>query len=154
MSLLEHSLAELVCERPGATAIFHRHQLRLRCGGQQSLASALAARGLAPEAIVAELEALPFGHDHDVDWRQADNATLIDHLLTFSRRASRAAPGADPAGAPGRTGTSRTPGLSTRGLASQLMLMAEELEAHMQKEEQILLVVFTRRTGAGVRAGA
>ena len=82
MSLMEHSLAELVCERPGATAIFHRHRLDFCCGGQQSLASALAARGLAPEAIVAELEALPFGHDHDVDWRQADNATLIDHLLT------------------------------------------------------------------------
>ena len=144
MSLLEHSLAELVCERPGATAIFHRHRLDFCCGGQQSLASALAARGLAPEAIVAELEALPFGHDHDVDWRQADNATLIDHLLTRFHAVHREQ-------LPELIRLARRveqvhrerPGCP-RGLASQLMLMAEELEAHMQKEEQILFPLFLR----------
>lgn len=81
MSLLEHSLAELVCERPGATAIFHRHRLDFCCGGQQSLASALAARGLAPEAIVAELEAPPSATTM-TSTGAGDNATLIDHLLT------------------------------------------------------------------------
>lgn len=142
MSLLARSLAELVCDRPGATAIFHRHRLDFCCGGQQSLAEALAARGLDADPIVAELEALPQGHDNDIDWRQADSARLIEHLLTRFHTVHRAQ-------LPELIRLARRveqvhrdrPGCP-RGLASQLMLMAEELESHMQKEEQILFPLF------------
>lgn len=142
MSLLARSLAELVCDRPGASAIFHRHRLDFCCGGQQSLAEALAARGLDADPIVAELEALPQGHDNDIDWRQADSARLIEHLLTRFHTVHRAQ-------LPELIRLARRveqvhrdrPGCP-RGLTSQLMLMAEELESHMQKEEQILFPLF------------
>lgn len=138
MTLTQRSLGELARDIPGATRVFHRYKLDFCCAGRDSLAAAAAAHGLDAEAIAAELAALPRGGGEAEDWRGAGNAALIDYLLErfhevhrqqlpeLIRLARRVeyVHGAKPE--------------CPNGLADHLCAMQQELESHMQKEEQVL----------------
>lgn len=138
MNLSQRSLGDLARDIPGATRVFHQHRLDFCCGGRHSLQEAAAQRGLDAEAIAGELAALQAGDGSERDWRGAGNGALIEHLLRryhevhrqqlpelvrLARRVEQVH-GAKPD--------------CPNGLADHLVAMQQELESHMQKEEQVL----------------
>lgn len=138
MNYLETTLAQIACNIPGATRVFHKYKLDFCCGGKKSLADAIADRSFTAEQIVADLDAVATIPTESTDWRTAEPAELIEHLLSRYHALHR----------------EQLPELvrlakrvehvhgdrhdCPKGLAALLSIMHEELEAHMQKEEQIL----------------
>ncbi|WP_375056090.1 iron-sulfur cluster repair protein YtfE [Zobellella sp. DQSA1] len=144
MSLLDHSLGSIARDLPGATRILHQHRLDFCCGGHTLLREALAERGLDGAELLAQLEALPAQQDSGRNWAQAGTADLIDYILTryhavhreqlveLLRLARRV-----------EAVHGDSPDCPT-GLADHLDAMRQELESHMQKEEQILFPMLRR----------
>ena len=81
MNYLEQTLAQLACDIPGATRVFHQHKLDFCCGGKVKLAEAIVGRRVSAEQITAELAAAVPQPQDEFDWRQASRSALIDHLL-------------------------------------------------------------------------
>mgnify|MGYP003461833696 CR=1 FL=1 len=129
--LLDQTLGNLACHIPGATRIFHAFHLDFCCGGQKSLRQAALERG--------------------IDWSKTTSEHLIEHLLQryhavhrqqlpeLIRLAARVE----------QVHGSREE--CPRGLTDLLIAMQQELESHMQKEEQILFPMIKR--GGGLMAG-
>lgn len=144
MQRSDQTLSQLAREIPGATAIFHRYQLDFCCGGGHTLMKAAQKRGLDAGQILLELEALAGRDSDESNWADAPDSTLIEHILTryhdvhrqqlpeLLRLAARVelVHGGHP----------KCPA----GLAAHLEDMSAELEAHMQKEEQILFPMICR----------
>lgn len=154
MELIDQSLGQLARRISGATRLFDAHHFDFCCGGNQSLRSAAAAAGVDPAPIVQELHALegrvaPTG---ETDWGQATPAELVAHILARYHAVHR----------------EQLPELirlarkveqvhgeradCPRGLADHLAEMAQELESHMRKEEDVLFPMIVR--GHGAMAGA
>ena len=145
------TLAELATTIPSASRVFHRHRLDFCCGGAQSLADACAARGLDATRVAGEIDALvadptagvarcdtlpvPRLLDHIEQRYHATLREELPRLVQMAQRVERAH-----ADKPNRP----------VGLAAHLEEMAESLESHMQKEEQILFPML--RAGAGAMA--
>jgi regulator of cell morphogenesis and NO signaling len=139
MTLLDQSLGALARSIPGATQVFHEHKLDFCCGGKHSLREAAEQRGIDAQQIADRLEAIQaevVGEGRD--WRAATAADLIAYILyRFHERHREQLPElirlaqrveqvhGDRADCP-------------IGLADHLILMRQELESHMEKEEQVL----------------
>jgi regulator of cell morphogenesis and NO signaling len=132
------TLAELAATRAGASRIFYRHSLDFCCHGRVSLAEACEKKQLALDELIRAIEAeTPLATDfrrwdeqpipalvaHLLERFHAAHRAELPRLLDMARRVERVH--ADKPSAP-------------RGLAEHLEHVAEELEAHMQKEEQVL----------------
>lgn len=144
MQRSDQTLSQLAREIPGATAIFHRYQLDFCCGGGHTLTKAAEKRGLNTEQILQELDALAGRNSDERNWADVPDSILIEHILTRYHDVHR----------------QQLPELlrlATRvelvhgghpecpaGLAAHLEEMSAELEAHMQKEEQILFPMISR----------
>lgn len=140
------TLAELVLAHPAAARVFHRHRLDFCCGGQRPMEEACAEVGLDPQGMLAEIQAAG-GVDSAVrlaDWSAGE---LIEHII---RRYH----------VPLREEVPRLCALARRvervhhekpdcphGLADHLEDMREAVEAHLDKEEQILFPMI--RAGQG-----
>jgi regulator of cell morphogenesis and NO signaling len=138
-ALLDRSLGDLARSIPGATAVFHRHQLDFCCGGKQSLRNAIAPLALDADALSRELAAL---QDHpqaqDRDWRTSTVPELIGHILTrYHDRHRQQLPELVRLARRVETVHAERPECP-HGLADHLEDMLQQLESHMQKEEQIL----------------
>lgn len=153
MELIDQSLGQLARRISGATRIFDAHHFDFCCGGNQSLRSAAAAAGVDAAPIVEELQALELrvAADGEPHWGQAAPTALVDHILAryhavhreqlpelirLARKVEQVH--AERADCP-------------RGLADHLSAMAQELESHMRKEEDVLFPMIVR--GHGVMAG-
>jgi regulator of cell morphogenesis and NO signaling len=149
--LLDHTLGNLACNIPGATRVFHAFHLDFCCGGQKSLRQAALERGIDALAVQEHLLALNPDDALEADWRKASAERLIEHLLQryhevhrqqlpeLIRLAARVE----------QVHGSRAE--CPRGLTDLLIAMQQELESHMQKEEQILFPMIIR--GGGLMAG-
>ncbi|WP_454762780.1 iron-sulfur cluster repair protein YtfE [Cupriavidus campinensis] len=152
MSMTDQSLGQLARQIPGATRVFHDYQLDFCCGGKQSLGEAAQAAGLDAQAIEARLRSLQaLAQEDGRDWGNALPADLIAHILARYHEVHR----------------QQLPELvrlarrveqvhgdredCPLGLADHLVVMHQELESHMQKEEQILFPMLAR--GLGTMAG-
>lgn len=151
MNTLDRTVGELARDIPGATAVFHAHNLNFCCGGKQTLRQALADRQMQAQAIAAEIDQL---HDLAVPADQAmqnlSDIGLIEHILSryhdihrqqlpeLFRLAARVelVHGGHPQ--------------CPAGLAHHLETMQQALEEHMRKEEQILFPMIAR----GMRTAA
>jgi regulator of cell morphogenesis and NO signaling len=130
------TLADIASTLPGATALFRSEKLDFCCGGKVSLAEAMAAKQKDLGALTARLQALEataepsdvpgdtnglidmiLAHFHETHRRE------VPELIKLARRVE--AVHADVASVPA-------------GLADLLQHIGDELESHMQKEEQIL----------------
>lgn len=144
------TLADLATRLAGASRVFHRHRLDFCCGGQRSLADACAARGLNPDALVAELAAETV-QGSESDWARRPLRELVDHIVARFHEPLRAE-------LPELVRMARRvevvhpekPGCPL-GLGDHLARVQEELELHMQKEEQVLFPII--RSGRGAHAG-
>jgi regulator of cell morphogenesis and NO signaling len=145
------TLAELATRHAGATRVFQRHGLDFCCHGQISLADACAARALDLDALQRELAAEEHAPADFERWDERPLGALIDHvlaryhephrselvrLLAMARKVA-AVHGAKPA--------------HPAGLLPHLERMADEIELHMRKEEQVLFPLI--RGGHGRMAG-
>ncbi|MDG9926812.1 MULTISPECIES: iron-sulfur cluster repair protein YtfE [unclassified Pseudomonas] len=149
--LLDDTLGNLACNLPGATRVFHEFHLDFCCGGAKSLRQAARERGIDAGEVAARLLALDPQDAGEETWREAAPAQLIDHVLTryhaihrqqlpeLIRLAARVEQ------VHGRREE------CPNGLTELLMEMQQELESHMQKEEQVLFPMILR--GAGAMAG-
>ncbi len=149
MNLLDQPLGDLASTIPGATRVFHDYGLDFCCGGHVSLRAAATVKELDADAIAARLHALTAaGQPAGRDWAAAPAGELIDHILSryhdvhreqlpeLLRLAERVEQvhGAKPE--------------CPRGLAAHLLVMLENMESHMQKEEQVLFPLLAAGRGA------
>lgn len=144
--LLDRSLADLACDVPGATALFLRERLDFCCSGRQTLREAVAARGLDGQVLAEALRALlARGRAAtERDWRQARTGELIDHLLQRFHEGHRAQmPELIRLARQVESVHAGHPDCP-RGLADHLETMAQDLEQHMCKEEQVLFPLLRR----------
>lgn len=132
------TLADLAATRAGASRVFYQHGLDFCCHGRISLEDACAKAHLDVDALVREIEAqVPLASDSE-RWDGRPIAELIQHVLDRFHASHRAElprliemarkvekVHADKPSCP-------------RGLARHVEQMADELEMHMQKEEQVL----------------
>ena len=132
------TLAELATTRPGAALVFHRHGLDFCCHGQIDMAAACRARGLDPTAIAAELDSAEHETRGFERWDERPLPELIEHLLARYHRRHRADLPALVAMARKVEAVHAARKSCPHGLADLLARVAEELEQHMQKEEQVL----------------
>lgn len=136
---LDRSLGDLARSIPGATAVFHQHNLDFCCGGKKSLRDALAPLTLEPELVtlaLAQLTDQPGAAERD--WREATVPELIAHILQrYHERHRQQLPELIRLARRVETVHGDRPECP-HGLASHLEDMLQELESHMQKEEQIL----------------
>lgn len=128
------SLGEIAATVPGATAVFRRHKLDYCCGGSQSLDQAARQKSLDLGAVEAELAALapqssslPQDVDGLIDYILERYHTVhrreLSELLKLATRVEHV-----------HAENPATP----KGLSVLLKRMQNEMESHMQKEEQIL----------------
>lgn len=149
--LLDSTLGNIACSIPGATRVFHELHLDFCCGGQKSLRQAALEQGLDAVQVEERLLALDGLQAGDTDWRQTPDDQLISYILQRYHEVHR----------------QQLPELirlaarvehvhgdrdsCPNGLTEVLMALQQELESHMQKEEQILFPLILR--GGGVMAG-
>lgn len=128
------TVADIATGLPGATAIFRARKLDFCCGGKVPLAEAAAARGIPLEDLTAELAALSPAEPVEPQGTEAMIALILERYHATHRREL-----------PELVRLARRVEAVHRenpdvpaGLAAHLEQMAEELESHMQKEEQVL----------------
>jgi regulator of cell morphogenesis and NO signaling len=130
----DRTLAEIACELPGATAVFRRYKLDFCCGGNQSLRAAAAAGGIDAAEVESALRALVPAPG------EAPEAPLplIEHILArFHDTHRRELPELIEMARRVEDRHAQHPEVP-KGLARLLEHIAEAIEEHMQKEEQIL----------------
>lgn len=145
--LLDRSLGQLARKIPGATAVFNQYGLDFCCGGNKSLRRAAEEKKMDSEAIANSLlaiatkgeapltDALPLPDliDYILENFHQVHRTELPELLRLANKVERVH--ADKPDCP-------------HGLSDHLLHMAKELEAHMQKEEQILFPMIKRGSGS------
>lgn len=146
------TLADLAVRFAGASRAFHRHGLDFCCGGQVPLEEACRRNGLDAEQLVSEIREIDEAGRREPNMAEAPPAELIPHLLEQFH-------------APHREELPRLLEMARKvesvhadkpecphGLGDHLQAMSEELELHMQKEEQVLFPLIL--AGRGRMAGA
>lgn len=132
----ERSLAEIVNRSDGAAAVLERFDLDYCCGGAESLAQACATRGIAPDAVLAELA--ESARAPTPDWASLPPDQLVDHIETthhqylwteFPRLEALARKVVSAYGERHR---------ELAGVQTGLGELRAELELHMLKEERVL----------------
>jgi regulator of cell morphogenesis and NO signaling len=133
-------IGQIAATLPGASAVFRRHKLDFCCGGGQSLAEAAARRGVAVEVVEDELAALSLQADASQSdtIETADTPALISHIKARYHDTHRR-------DLPELIGLAHRVEAAHRkhpevpaGLGDLLAALSQDMEAHQQKEEQIL----------------
>ena len=129
------SLGSLAVQIPGATAVFRRLKLDFCCGGQQSLDTACAGKGLDADAVLDEIRAL---QQREAAPKAPAPGELIDHILRRYHEVHRQQLPELIRMARRVEAVHRDHPQVPHGLADHLETMEQELLEHMAKEEQIL----------------
>lgn len=144
MTIINQTLGQLARDLPGATAVFHKLKLDFCCAGDQTLADAIERKKLNRDEVLESLLALTELTQQTSTWNDANNETLVEHILSrfhdvhreqlpelirLSQRVERVHGG--------------NPDCPV-GLSAHLEFMLKELESHMQKEEEILFPMILR----------
>ena len=147
MELLDRSLGQLARKIPGATAIFHHYGLDFCCGGNKSLRRAAEEKNLDAAHLEQALfqldtsgttlvtETMSPGEliDYILENFHAVHRQQLPELIRLAEKVERVH--GDKPDCP-------------HGLTEHLMQMAQELEMHMQKEEQILFPMVKQGAGS------
>ncbi len=134
----ESTLADLAGHWVGASRVFQRHDLDFCCQGSRTLAEACRERRLAVDTVLAELRAEAREVQPHEEWAGRPMAQLIVHLVDHFHASHRAElPRLLAMSEKVENVHARHP-QCPHGLAAHLRTMGEDLEQHMQKEEQVL----------------
>jgi regulator of cell morphogenesis and NO signaling len=134
----QSTLADLAATHAGASRVFYRHDLDFCCHGRVSLAEACAKRALVVEDLVRELEAETARASDFRRWDEQPIPELVAHVLERFHAAHRAELPRLLEMALKVEQVHAQKASCPKGLAAHLEHVAEELESHMQKEEQVL----------------
>jgi regulator of cell morphogenesis and NO signaling len=133
------TIGHLAVTRPGASRVFHRHGLDFCCGGGVSLGEACVRRGLDAGGLAAEIEREDaLQHEPFESFLERPLAEVVAHLLEHFHAPLRAELPRLLAMARKVEAVHGAKAACPRGLAAVLARTAEDLELHMQKEEQVL----------------
>ena len=146
-------VGQLATEFPLATRVFHRHGIDFCCGGGRPLHEACTKRGVNTETVLAEIRAeLDAPAAPAQRWDQAPLEDLIDHILvTYHQPLKEELPRLlQMSGKVLQVHGDKDPETLFE-LNSVVLALKNELEQHMQKEEQILFPMI--RQGQGAMAG-
>ena len=143
------TVREIALRRPGAARIFEALRIDYCCGGGQSLAEACEKAGVTLSEVVARLERAP-KEPTSSSWDDRTMSELIDHILSTHHEHDRRE-------------LDRLRALSTKVAAvhgaghpelarvrSLVLALAQDLEPHMMKEEQVLFP-YVRELDASLR---
>lgn len=148
---LSMTLAEIVSNAPSLTPELERLGLDYCCGGKRSLAEACEQKGLDPEAIAAELAALPRTSEPVADWSGLSPAALVDHLeASHHQFLKRELPRLSELAAK----VSRVHGTNHPELVDAAQLLDQiraDLEPHLRKEEEVLFPMIRALSSATSR---
>ena len=141
---LSHShlttLAALATEHAAASRVFQKYGLDFCCKGERSIGSACAERGLDPNALLAEIQSSGASPGAPALGTEALIRFIVTHYHARVReelpRLSRMAAKVE------RVHAERD--ACPMGLAAHLDHMADELTAHMNKEEAVLFPLIAR----------
>jgi regulator of cell morphogenesis and NO signaling len=129
------SIGSIAVQLPGATAVFRRLKLDFCCGGNVALAQAVADKGLALDAVLAELSAL---QQPATAPEAATPAQLVDYIVTRFHDVHRQQLPELIRMARRVEAVHRENPHVPAGLGDLLEAMQTELFTHMHKEEAIL----------------
>lgn len=147
---LHTTLASIATRYAGASRVFQRHQLDFCCRGHETVATACAARSLDATALLAELDSELRPTTEGEDWEARPVVELIDHLETRYHARHREELPRLLAMAQKVESVHAERATCPHGLADHLRACVEDLDRHMQKEEQILFPML--RAGHGGHA--
>lgn len=147
INILDKSLGEIARDLPGASRVFFSHGMNFCCKGHQVLATSIQEKNLDVEEILSQLNQLIPAEAAEFSEKFVPNDELINHILERYHQVHReqlpelirlaqrveSVHGDNPD--------------CPHGLASFLIHVEEEMEAHMQKEEQILFPMIQRGMG-------
>ncbi|MCA8977651.1 MAG: iron-sulfur cluster repair di-iron protein [Planctomycetes bacterium] len=134
----ESILAELATAWAGASRVFLRHGLDFCCKGRMSVGAACAQKGLDTTRVLAELRAELEPLPDDERWDERPVVQLLAHLVDHFHAGHRAELPRLLAMAAKVETVHGSKADCPRGLAAHLLQMQQELEEHMQKEEEVL----------------
>jgi regulator of cell morphogenesis and NO signaling len=134
----EVTLADLAATRASASRVFYRHKLDFCCHGRIALGLAARERGLDVDALIRELEAEEARQVDAPSFAGRPLPDLIEHVLTRYHASHREELPRLHAHALKVESVHVEKPHAPHGLAEHLANMAEMLEEHMQKEEQVL----------------
>lgn len=143
-------VGQLAADHPLATRVFARHGIDFCCGGGQPLAAACEKRGLDPARLVEEIEKeLQTSDETPESWSEAPLPDLIEHIVsTYHRALDEELP---------RLESMARKVVEVHGdkdperleeLLSTFLALKDELESHMQKEEQVLFPMIREGQGS------
>jgi len=132
------TLAELARTHAGASRVFQRYNMDYCCGGGRPLGQVCDELGVDPEVVLSELAAEESRRPQEVRWYDRPPAEIVAHIL-------------DTYHAPLRPEIRRLRDMALkveqvhaekpscpRGLAQHLEFMAQAVEDHLRKEEEVL----------------
>ncbi|MFL6260238.1 MAG: iron-sulfur cluster repair di-iron protein [Thermoanaerobaculia bacterium] len=132
-------VSEIVVHNPASTRIFHRHGIDFCCGGKRPLSEVCAERRLDVEQIRREIAAADPGEAEEKDWSAEPLAAIVEHILArYHRPLQEELPRlAAMAQKVNRAHGAKFPEMIPP-LQQRLNELADDLEAHMIKEERVL----------------
>lgn len=140
MTITEHTtVGEIASTLPSSVRIFQRHGIDFCCGGKKPLASACREQGLSFEDVSNAIETAAAGpKNHDRDWQHEPLHVLVAHIVaTYHDALREELPRLEAMAAKVvRVHGSKAPHLAR--LNTIVNELAEDLSAHMDKEEMIL----------------
>lgn len=148
------TIGRLVAAVPTRARVFERHGIDYCCGGHRPLDEVARERGLDLEELVRDVEAADADAPEGTAWLAASDQALITHILDVHHRYLRQELPALRAlvHKVERVHGERHPELAeVRKIYDAL---AEELTAHMLKEEQVLFPMMQRLCAGEIHAGA
>lgn len=135
----EESIGELVAKDFRKAQVFKKYGIDFCCGGKKSLSKACEEKGLNPEVVKRELNAIPESNTvQDTDFQSWDLSFLADYIVNIHHAYVREA---IPALYEYTTKIARVHGANHPELiqvAKHFTNVANELESHMPKEERVL----------------
>ncbi|HTL31799.1 MAG TPA: iron-sulfur cluster repair protein YtfE [Kofleriaceae bacterium] len=139
------SLRDFARLLPASTRVFLRHHLDFCCGGKQTLAEACAKAALDPNAVLAEIESeISRGASSERRWDNRSQVELADHIEQHYHAALRRNLPSLIEAARKVERVHAAKESVPKGLADVLERFANDMEAHMQKEERVLFPMLRR----------
>jgi regulator of cell morphogenesis and NO signaling len=135
---IQQTLGELTTRHPSAAKVFYTHGLDYCCGGKQTLEDACREKDLSPDEVLAEISREDGESQPGLRWETRPLPELIDYILTRYHASLREElPRLINLAAKVEEVHCAKPDCPT-GLKNHLEAIAEAVESHLAKEEQVL----------------
>jgi len=143
-------VGEIATTHPLATRVFARHHIDYCCGGNRPLAEACSKRGLEVATIISELESeIDRSDTTTVRWDLEPLPELIRHILhVYHAPLQQELPRLMAMATKVRRVHGERDPARFEAIERNVLVLAAELQAHMQKEERILFPMIAGGNGS------